>query len=262
MNEFGDLTQSEFRNYFLGMDINIPESDLEIDNGYGYDYGNDSDNGNSYSKRTNFDWRNYYVVTPVKYQIDCASCWAFSAVGAVESCQAIKTSDLINYSEQQLIDCTTELGNHGCSGGSIEDSYEFIYGSGICTNASYPFVGQDQRCLTSCSPEGSITGYVSVRPGNETDLLGKLNDGPVSAVIDASLWSFQFYTSGIYYDTECSSSAINHGVLVIGYGYDTSDYWLVKNSFGTNWGDGGYIYMTRNSDNNCGIASSATLPTC
>jgi len=149
MNEFGDLTHSEFKSKYLGMDINIPESELEIDNGYGYgyDYGNDSDNGNSYSKRTSLDWRDYDIVTPVKTQGLCASCWAFSTVGAIESCQAIKTGYLINFSEQQLIDCTYTLGNDGCSSGSVVNSYFFIYASGLCTNASYPYHAYDQRCM-------------------------------------------------------------------------------------------------------------------
>jgi len=244
------------------MNINIPETELETKND-AVTFENFENLDNSLSKRTSLDWRDYDVVTPVKYQGYCASCWAFSAVGAVESCQAIKTGNLVNLSEQELIDCTYTLGNDGCSSGSVVNSYFFIYGSGLCTNASYPYHAYDQRCMYGCSSVDVITGYVSVRPGNETDLLDMVNIAPVSVVIDASLWSFQFYSSGVYYDPECSSSAINHGMLVVGYGTSYgSDFWTAKNSWGTSWGEEGYIYFSRNMDNNCGIASSGTLPTC
>lgn len=137
-----------------------------------------------------------------------------------------------------------------------------IQNKGIDTESSYPYTATDGSCSYNPSNSGStLTSYTNVQSGSEGDLQDKTSQGPVSIAIDASHSSFQFYSSGVYNEPDCSSSALDHGVLSIGWGTDAgSDYWLVKNSWGTDWGQAGYIWMSRNKNNQCGVATMATLP--
>jgi C1A family cysteine protease len=121
-----------------------------------------------------------------------------------------------------------------------------------------PYVGRPSFCIyTSDLGVTNVTGWTQVVPGDEEALAEAVAEGPVAAVIDASHSSFQLYTGGIYDEPACSSVAVNHGVGIVGYG---TDYWIVKNSWGTAWGDAGYIRMTRNKKNQCGIATDAIFP--
>jgi len=139
-----------------------------------------------------------------------------------------------------------------------------IKNRGIDTEASYPY--QAQGPLTcrfkSANVATKITGYRDVSSGSEAALETAVNSAPVSVAIDASHQSFQFYNGGIYYEPACSSSQLDHGVLAVGYGNQgSSNYWIVKNSWGTAWGMRGYINMSKNRNNNCGIATAASYPT-
>jgi len=142
-----------------------------------------------------------------------------------------------------------------------------ISNNGVDTEASYPYTATGPNtCQFAASNVGAtLTSFVNVNQGDENDLLNKGVSGPVSVAIDASQSSFQFYSSGVYYEPACSSTALDHGVLMVGWGTDStsgSAYWIVKNSWGTSWGMQGYIWMSRNRNNNCGIATMATLPQC
>ncbi|KAJ8934795.1 hypothetical protein NQ318_002351 [Aromia moschata] len=243
INEYADMSAEEFKRTLNGYrkskmtagDIDVihfvPDENVEVPD--------------------EFDWREKGAVTPVKNQGSCGSCWAFSSTGALEGQYFLKTGQLISISEQNLVDCSHEHNNIGCSG------------------EAYPYEEADGECRYNVS--GNVTstkGYAVIENGNEEYLkVAVATVGPISVGIDASASSFMFYASGVYYEEACSSGAndpeteLDHAVLVVGYGTeDGEDYWLVKNSWGAHWGEEGYIKMARNRNNNCGIAAEATYP--
>ena len=211
------------------------------------------------------DWRDKGAVTPVKDQKQCGSCWAFSSTGAIEGQHFLKTKQLVSLSEQNLMDCSVNWGNHGCNGGNQYKAFNYTRDNkGIDTEESYPYEAVDGTCRFSAKSIGAtVTGYVCIPYANESALLEAVTTvGPIAVAIDASRNGFMYYNSGVYYDPLCSTSKLDHAVLVVGYGtVNGQDYWLVKNSWGYGWGMGGYIKMARNKNNHCGIVTSALYPT-
>ncbi|XP_048242138.1 procathepsin L-like isoform X2 [Haliotis rufescens] len=211
------------------------------------------------------DWRTKGYVTEVKNQLACGSCWAFSATGSLEGQHFKKNGKLVSLSEQNLVDCSKPEGNHGCGGGRMEFAFEYIkVNEGIDTETSYAYKARDDRCRFKRANVGATdTGFTIIQRGSESDLQNAVATvGPISIAIDASRPTFRLYKSGIYDDPSCSSTHLDHGVLAVGYGTTSEgvDYWLVKNSWGTSWGDQGYLKMSRNKDNQCGIATSPSYP--
>ena len=209
------------------------------------------------------DWRSKGYVTPVKNQGHCGSCWAFSTTGALEGQHFNATSNLVSLSEQNLVDCSKD--NEGCTRGWPKRAFQYIIDNkGIDTEESYPYEGVNKTCQFKKADVGAtMSCYYGVTMGNESDLTQAIAQvGPISVCIDAARHpSFQHYNSGVYYEPTCSTVDTDHCVLVVGYGVsDGKDMYIVKNSWGTSWGMEGYMYMSRNRDNNCAIASYASYP--
>lgn len=248
VNQFADLSAAEFKAY-LGL--------RPRDNAYAR-----SKNTATFSSNVaagDVDWVSKGAVTPVKDQAQCGSCWAFSTTGSVEGAVQVATGRLTSLSEQQLVDCAGSSGNQGCNGGLMDDAFEWIVGhKGIGSEASYPYTARDGTCKTVASVS-TISGYKNVQQGSEAALLQALQQQPISIAIEADQSSFQMYKSGVF-KGPCGQQ-LDHGVLLVGAGTDNGvDYWRVKNSWGTSWGDSGYIRMIRGS-NICGLTNMASFPT-
>ncbi|CAK1585070.1 unnamed protein product [Parnassius mnemosyne] len=263
-NKYGDMLHHEFVHTMNGFNKTAKHNKTLYSKGTGV-------RGASFIAPANVafpdqvDWRKHGAVTDVKDQGKCGSCWSFSATGALEGQHFRSSGYLISLSEQNLIDCSAAYGNNGCNGGLMDNAFKYIKDNrGIDTEKSYPYEAVDDKCRYNPKNAGADdVGFVDIPAGDEEKLMQAVATvGPVSVAIDASQESFQFYSEGVYFDENCSSSNLDHGVLVVGYGTDENggDYWLVKNSWGRSWGELGYIKMARNRDNHCGIASSASYP--
>ena len=211
-----------------------------------------------------FDWRDKGAVCPIKNQGQCGSCWAFSVIQAQESQWFIKKGQLISLSESNMVDCCTAC--YGCQGGWPDRTYNYVIKNQkgqFMTEADYPYVAQDQPCKFDSSKGVTlVTGYVTIKSQDENDLKEKLAQyGVASVCIDASQASFHSYKSGVYNEPKCSSTWLDHAVGCVGYGTDNGvDFWIVRNSWATTWGEQGYIRMIRNKKNQCGVATTAIIP--
>merc|ERR1711907_81058 len=189
-------------------------------------------------------------------------CWSFSTTGAVEGAYQIASGQLVSLSEQDLVDCNT-VDDNGCKGGLMDNAFQFIsQNGGICSEAEYPYKAQQGTCQKDCKKVVTISGYEDVPKNDEKSLQYAAAKGPVSIAIEADKIAFQFYKGGVLDNSACGTS-LDHGVLLVGYGTDATtgkDFWKVKNSWGTSWGEDGFIRMVRGK-NQCGIASQASYPT-
>jgi cathepsin L len=253
INSFADLSLSEFSSIYNGMNITRE-----------YDASVHSTPVHSQVQGDIVNWVTKGAVTPIKNQGQCGSCWSFSTTGSTEGVHFLSTGKLVSLSEQNLVDCSVAEGNDGCNGGLMDDAFRYIIKNhGIDTEASYPYTATGPNpCKFKAADVGAtIASFKDVVSGSETDLQTAVDKNPTSVAIDASHTSFQLYSSGVYYEPACSSTQLDHGVLAVGYGTEgSSNYWNVKNSWGTDWGMKGYIYMSKDRNNNCGIATVASYP--
>ncbi|KAG2306250.1 hypothetical protein Bca4012_084713 [Brassica carinata] len=254
LTRFADLTDDEFRTIHLRGKMERLTTDPVIGDRYLYKEGD--------VLPDEVDWREKGAVVPVKNQGDCGSCWAFSATGAVEGINQIKTGELISLSEQELMDCDIRegSGNFGCSGGNAADAFEFIIeNGGIVSDEVYPYTEDDTAACKAI--EMVTTRYVTIdsyedAPHNDEMSLKKaVAHQPISVLIEAE--NMKLYTSGVF-TGPCDHWYGNHNVVVVGYGNNgTMDYWIIRNSWGSNWGESGYLKLQRNFHNstgNCGVA--------
>ncbi|KAG7633685.1 Peptidase C1A papain C-terminal [Arabidopsis suecica] len=261
LNKFADLTINEFKNAYTGSNIKhhrMLQGPKRGSKQFMYDHENLS------KLPSSVDWRKKGAVTEIKNQGKCGSCWAFSTVAAVEGINKIKTNKLVSLSEQELVDCDTKQ-NEGCNGGLMEIAFEFIKkNGGITTEDSYPYEGIDGKCDASKDNGVLVTidGHEDVPENDENALLKAVANQPVSVAIDAGSSDFQFYSEGVF--TGSCGTELNHGVAAVGYGSERGKkYWIVRNSWGAEWGEGGYIKIEREIDEpegRCGIAMEASYP--
>jgi C1A family cysteine protease len=263
MNQFGDMTSYEFSMYVKrgagGGYVPRPESERNVKT-------------HVQASCTSVDWDDKGAVTPVKNQGQCGSCWSFSTTGAIEGRAQIAKGTLASLSEQELVDCDTV--DSACQGGLMDYGFEYVINNnGLCSEVEYPYVsgtttkkGTCER--SSCSNKfDAITSYTDVASDSQDQLESALCDGPVSIAIEADQEYFQFYNDGVLDGSGCGAN-LDHGVLLVGMGYDSdsgSDYWKVKNSWGVNWGEAGYIRMCRNCGMNngagqCGLLKQPSYP--
>eukprot|EP01026_Neomeris_dumetosa_P078041 TRINITY_DN842_c0_g1_i3.p1 TRINITY_DN842_c0_g1~~TRINITY_DN842_c0_g1_i3.p1 ORF type:complete len:329 (-),score=52.84 TRINITY_DN842_c0_g1_i3:210-1196(-) len=203
-------------------------------------------------------------VTPIKNQEQCGSCWAFSATASIESINAIYGEPLISLSEQEIMDCDSD--DSSCQGGEMDDAFEFVINNGgLDTLKDYPYLAENERCSTKKEGRHVVTiqDYEDVVENNETALKEAAAVQVVSVAIEADQRAFQMYSGGIF-DGDCGTN-LDHGVNIVGYGVARrhEKYWIVRNSWGDQWGEHGYIYMKRDipaKHGICGIAMDASFP--
>ncbi|XP_071837620.1 digestive cysteine proteinase 1-like [Apostichopus japonicus] len=211
------------------------------------------------------DWRIAGAVTQVKDQAVCGSCWSFGSTGTIEGAYFLKYGKRVRLSQQNLVDCSWAYGNNGCDGGEEWRAYDWIMkNGGLQGEEEYgAYIGQNGKChFNESLVVAKIKDYTNVTSGNQTELkIAIATKGPVAVGIDASHLSFAFYADGVYFEKDCGNTPddLDHAVLAVGYGnYKGQDYWLVKNSWSTYWGNDGYVLMSL-KDNNCGVATDATF---
>lgn len=248
INAFADLTSDEFKR-------------LKTPNDYTFTRSFRSENIIlDQELPSSWDWSEKGAVTPVKDQGQCGSCWSFSTTGSVEGAYFLATNNLVSFSEQQLVDCSSNYGNQGCNGGLMDDGFKFIKDKGICKEQDYKYTASDGRCK-KCTIVTKIDSFVDV-DSNEEALQQAVYKQPVSVAIEADQSSFQFYSSGVL--TSSCGTNLDHGVLLVGWGeLNGTKYWKVKNSWGSGWGDDGYILLERgiqDSAGQCGITLMASYP--
>ena len=213
------------------------------------------------------DWREIGAVGPVRDQRNCGACYAFAAVGAVEAAEYLRTGVLKMLSTQELVDCSVLTGNRGCNGGKITSALRYIERNGITLESTYPYVHYEhQNCLSlSNSPKTHISSHTSVPKADQLQLKAAVALQPLAVAIQADQPFFRLYSQGVI-DRACGSQ-LNHAVLLVGYGTSPEgiDYWLVRNSWGTTWGEAGYVKILREDEAKdagaCGITLDASYAT-
>ena len=242
LNHFADWTREEYRKLlgYRGKQMNAKTDEVFPD-----------------LTDSTINWVEQGAVSPVKNQGACGSCWAFSTTGAVEGSYFIEGQYLEYFSEQQLVDCSTN--NAGCNGGLMDQAFEYIMTNPLMLESAYPYTAKDGKCAYDKSKGyGTVHGYKDVTPDKTGAALRfALNSQPVSVAVEADEAAFQFYHTGVV--TVGCGDQLDHGVLAVGYGTENGqDYFLVKNSWGPSWGDQGYLKI---APDQCGITNAPSHPT-
>ncbi|KAJ3670641.1 hypothetical protein LUZ60_008067 [Juncus effusus] len=255
LNHLADLTNEEFKSKYNGVKIpNLAWSPSKQPLNF------------TLRLPVSIDWRSSGAVTPIKNQGSCRSCWAFAAVAAMEGIVKIKTGKQVSLSEQELVDCDTA--SYGCDGGWTDKAFELVISrGGISTEAEYPYKGVVEKCRLNKVRDdhaASIKSYSTVPRKNESVLMAVVSQQPVVVYIDSAGDAFQFYSGDGIFEGPCGID-FDHAVVLIGYGQDKAGkkYWIAKNSWGTSWGDKGYMYIAKNvraREGMCGLALYGYYP--
>lgn len=257
INEYADLTQDEWNNKLNAFGFNTDNSCPD------YEFKN-------IETPDSIDWRDAGIVPPIRDQGSCGSCWAFAITGATESTwiQTLDISGMNNLTEfylspQQLIDCSSDYGNAGCSGGYIDYTFRYIIDNGICLDSDYQYIAESNELCLECRTVVKLTNCYEIPEGNQLVLKEAVSIRPVVIGVEADNFVFQFYQSGIITGSDCGTS-MNHAILIIGYGEDEETnikYWIVKNSWGTSWGEDGYVRIERSEwEDDIGVCGIALEP--
>ena len=248
LNKFADLTSAEFNAQYLGFKPQGKKA-KNYDNTY-------------VNAPASKDWSTTDAVTGVKDQGRCGSCWAFSTTGSIEGLYYLQNGTQRSFSEQQLMDCSGNYGNMSCNGGLMDNAFQYVETQGLTDESNYPYTARDAySCNSSAITNGfKISSYVDVA-NSQTALVNAIAQRPVSIAINAN--PIQLYTSGIFNDWSCGDQ-LDHGVLAVGYGTENGqDFFKVKNSWGTYFGENGYFRLARKSSGEgiCGCTAAASYPT-
>ena len=249
---FADLTNEEFKNRYLGLKPKPAEKSEEKYLTWG-------------DAPKSLDWRESGAVTKVRNQGGCGSCWAISAAGSIESAYFLKTKKLQDVSVQQMVDCSKEEGDQGCNGGYMTGAFEYVEKNGLEKEDDYKYTGKDGTCgadKTKAISDLTVKSHTKVPKADSDQLKAFLLKQPVAIGLDANI--VQFYMFGVINYLPCSTE-INHGVLLVGYdvSWFGTPYWLVKNSWGSWWGESGYFKIRRDSGKGvgkCGLTEQASVP--
>lgn len=250
LNEFADHTIEEFRDKYLTKTETLYKGIRNI-NFLTFDYDDSlTHTQDNEMLIKDINWIDHTNDSHVYNQGSCGSCWAFAVTQSVEHAYSINTKEKIRLSKQQLIDCDYE--SNGCNGGLLHTALNYIKNNGLELENDYPYDFSSNICLVKKKNKlYNIKGFdvcLEEECQNDQTLYKTLKKGPVAAVIDASM-EFMLYSGGIY-DKTCKE--MNHAILVIGYETidDNSGIWIVKNSWGSLWGDHGYIRIKRDKNYN------------
>lgn len=255
LNEFADRTEEE-----LGYLTATYPSDPKKSRALPYPHTQEEIDNLVQQVPREYDLRIEGLISPVKNQASCGSCWAFCTTATLEGAMALKNGGRdLNLSEQSLVDCAWPYGNGGCQGGQLDGAMAYVVDAGIPTDREYgPYMAKDGLCHRwNMTKMYQITGFAKVTPRNINAMkVALVKYGPVVAAIHASQ-KMKMYSNGIFYDVDCNDNSLNHGITVVGYGERDGDlYWIVKNSWGEAWGEDGYILLSAN-DNNCFLTDEA-----
>jgi cathepsin F len=235
MTKFFDMTPEEFKATHLNLKVNLLKELVAHSTGV----------SGWKDAPASHDWRSEGAVGPVKDQGSCGSCWAFSAVGNLEGINQIKTKTLVNFSEQQLVDCDTA--DSGCQGGLMENAYNYIKSAGgLMKQSDYAYTGRDGTCKFDKTKAAlKVKGFHFSETQDEEQIKAFLaSTGPLAVALNAE--PLQFYDGGILDlgADECDPQGLNHGVTLVGYGTENGKgYWVLKNSWGQRWGEQGYFRL-------------------